>query len=143
MNDASGFVVVINEAKMPKLKKLPELFIQILRGTLLVLDVNPEVIERYISDLGEITYAKNSDRKQTARLNARVEEVWWGLRDLTSDADLSKYANGRPYDITSAEGLIFPKEKMFRLLERYGLPVRKCRVLNFEEYARRVRRNRL
>jgi len=130
MNDASGFTLVINEAKAPKLKKLPELFAQTLQNTFLTLGINSEVTERYISDLGEISYAKNSDRKQTARLNARVDEVWWGLRELSNDTDLSVYASSRPYDIPSSGGLLFPKENMFKLLERYELPVRKCRTFD-------------
>jgi hypothetical protein len=73
MNDANRFTVIINEAKAAKLKRLPELFIQTLRGTLLTLCVNPEVVDKYIVELGEITYAKNADRKRTAQLNSTTQ----------------------------------------------------------------------
>jgi len=130
MNDASRFTIVINEAKAAKLKKLPELFIQTLRETLLALCVNPEVIDRYITELGEITYSKNSDRKRTAQLNKNTDTAWWALRDLNDDIDLSVYTNGMIYNTSGTDEVLVPKEKMFELLGKYGLPVRKCRAFD-------------
>ena len=130
MNDASRFNIVINEAKVAKLKKLPELFIQVLSDTLLMMGVNPEIIDRYINDLGDITYAKNSDRKKTAQLNANTRSAWWALRDYTADVDLSVEANRDLYNTSGIDEVIYPKEKMLELLCRYGLPVRKTRAFD-------------
>jgi len=130
MNDASRFTVVINEAKAAKLKKLLELFIETLRETLFAICVNPEVIGSYIADLGEITYAKNSDRKRTAQLNKNTEYAWWGLRDYTDSVKLSVCANNAIYNTSGTDEVIEPKKKMLELLGRYGLPVRKFRALD-------------
>jgi hypothetical protein len=132
MNDASRFTVVINEAKVTKLKKLSELFIQTLRETFLALGVNQEVAERYIVELGEITYAKNSDRQKTAQLNKNAETAWWSLRDIRGDVELSVYANKTIYKESNSEEYFYPKEKMLELLGRYGLPVRKCRAFDLK-----------
>ena len=59
---------MINDAKALKLKKLPELFIRTLREALLSISADPKVVDRYIDELGEITYSKNIDRKRTAQL---------------------------------------------------------------------------
>ena len=128
MNDASRFNIVINEAKAAKLKRLPELFIEVLRNTLLMLGVNLEVTDRYISELGEITYARNADRKKTAQLNANTRTAWWALRDYVSDSDSSVIANNDIYNTSGTDEVIEPKKKMFELLGRYGLPVRKARA---------------
>ena len=128
MNDASRFNIVINEAKAAKLKKLPELFIEVLRDTLLTLGVNPGVADRYISELGETTYARNSDRKKTVQLNTNTRTVWWALRDYASDTDSSVIANNDIYNTSGTDEVIEPKKKMLELLGQYGLPVRKARA---------------
>ena len=131
MNDSSRFTVIINDAKAAKLKKLPELFIRVLRETLLALCVNSEVVDRYIAELGEITYSKNADRKRTAQLNKNADSAWWALRDLRDDTELSVYANGMFYNTPGIVDESFkPKEKMLGLLGRYGLPVRKFRAFD-------------
>jgi hypothetical protein len=129
-NDASRFTVVINEAKAAKLKKLPELFMQTLRETLHTIGVNPEVANRYVSELGEIQYAKNSDRKRTAQLNKNTESVWWALRDYADDVGLSVCANNALYNTSGTDETLVPKEKMLELLGRYSLPVRKFRAVD-------------
>ena len=132
MNDASRLTIVINEAKAAKLKKLPELFLQNLQATLLALNVNPDVVSRYMDELGEITYYKNSDRTQTARLNKCVDAVWYALRDLTNDVELSVWANNYMHGAPDgAEGnYSTPRENMIKLFGRYGLSVLKFRALD-------------
>ena len=127
MNDASRLTIVLNNAKAAKLKKLPELFMQTLKATLLTLGINPEVVDQYISELAEITYFKNSDRTKTAWLNKCTETVWFGLRDMTDDVELSIYANKMLYGTSSNNDRKYykPKEKIIELFGRYGLPVRK------------------
>ena len=130
MNDASRFTVVLNEVKAVKLKKLPELFICTLREALLSISVNPDVIDRYITDLGNIKYAKNSDRKRTAQLNKNIDNTWWALRSLTDDVDLSYYVNQMIYNTSGMDAVMIPAETMLDKLSVYGLPVRKCRALD-------------
>ena len=135
MNDASRFTVVVNEAKAARLRKLPELFIQTLREIFLAMGINPEIIDRYISELGEITFAKNADRKRTAQLSKNTETAWWALSDLSENdildnAILSLYANNIIYNVSCREEVVRPKQKMLELLGRYGLPVIKCRAFD-------------
>jgi len=132
MNDATRLTIVINEAKAAKLKKLPEYFMENLRKTLLALCINPEIVDRYLTELGEIIYMKNSDRKQTARLNKCTEAVWFALRDLTDDIELSVWANnylhGAPDD--AERNYTTPKENLTKSLSMYGLPVIKTRAFD-------------
>ena len=130
MNDASRFTVVINEAKAARLRKLPELFIQTLRETFLALGVNPEVADRYISELGEVTYARNTDRKRTAQLSKNTEAAWWALENFSGDAELSLYANDVPFNISGKDEVVWPRKKMLELLGRYGLSVLKFRAVD-------------
>lgn len=121
-------MVVINEAKVAKLKKLPELFIQTLRETMLAFSVNPEVIERYFAEAGEISYARNADRKMTAQMNKSTDTAWFSMRDYRYDVDLSVCTSAD--SIYGADETYKPKDKFLGLLERYGLPMRKCRALD-------------
>jgi len=130
MNDASRLTVVINHAIAPRLKKLEELFFHNLRETLLDLSVNPDVIDRYITDLGEVTYAKNTDRKKTAQLNKNTESVWAALRNRTDDVEISTWTNGAMYNLSGQDEFLVPREKIVELLARYGLPVRKARAFD-------------
>lgn len=130
MNDASRFTIIINGAKVAKLKKLNELFIQTLHETLLAICVNPEVADRYVAELGEITYSKNAGRKRTAQLNKNCDTAWYALRDLTDDTELSVWANNYIYKESDSEEYRSPKEIMLELLDRYELPVRKFRAFD-------------
>ena len=130
MNDLSRFTVVINNAKSAKLKKLQEEFIQMLREVLLSLCVNPEVIDRYIEELGEITYSRNSDRKRTVQLNKNTEMVWAVMRSYVDDIELSSFANRVIYNTSGTDEPIIPKQKMLEELRRYELPIRKCRAFD-------------
>ena len=132
MNDASRFSIVINNAKVPRLKKLPELFVGLLRDALLSLGVNPEVVERYIEESGEITYAKNSDRKKTAQLNKNMEAAWWALYDSSDDLEMSLSVNEMIYNTSGADECVVPNEKMLELLSKYELPVRKFRAYDLK-----------
>ena len=126
MNDASRLTIVINNAKADQLKKLPELFMENLRAALLALCINPEVIDRYIQELGAITYIKNADRKQTARLNKCTDAVWYALRDLTDDTELSVYANNHLHGTPDDERKYrTSKEMIAECFAVYGLPVHK------------------
>jgi len=130
MNDASRFTVIINNVKAEELEKLPELFKRMLRESLLTLGVNPEVVDLYIGELGEITYSKNADRKRTAQLNKNVEAAWWFLREYQDDIELSAYSNEMIYNTSGVDEILVPRKKMIELLSKYGLPVRKIRAFD-------------
>jgi len=131
MNDATKLTIVINEAKAAKLKKLQELFVANLRATLLAMSFNPDVVGRYMAELGEITFAKNADRKQTARLNKCADAVWYALRDLSDDVELSVLANDYWHGAIDNGGeYSSPRENAVKAFAVYGLPVLKIRALD-------------
>ena len=130
MNDASKFTIVINEVKVAKLKKLSLLFIETLRATLLAISINPDVVDRYAKELGEITYIKNSDRRKTAWLNKCTEAAWWSLTKFSGDVDLSIYANEYLHGsvLENDKDYSTPKENIVNLLGVYGMPVLKLQA---------------
>jgi len=125
MNDASRFVVVIKDAKLERLRNLPNIFIDVLCATLLSFSVTPEVIDCYLNDLGEIHYSKNSDRKKTAQLNKHVDDIMYSIHHHPEEDDVetSLHANTLIYNTSGMDDVIIPREKMIELLGRYGLPV--------------------
>ena len=124
MNDASRFTVVVDNVTAIKLKKLHEMFFRALVDTLYSLNVNPEVINYYLEELGDtVIYAKNADRIKTARLNKCTEDVMHALDDTSIGLELSMFANRLMCNMTDKDGPIVPKEKMIELLGKYGLPV--------------------
>ena len=80
--------------------------------------------------MGEITYAKNADRKRTAQLNKNAEIAFWAQRDYSTAVELSLCANNMVYNITGQDEEIVPRRKIIELLAKYGLPVRKCRAFD-------------
>jgi len=130
MNDATRFVIVINEAKIARLRDIANIFIENLRATLLALCINPDVVSKYISDLDEVNFVKNSDRKKTAWLNNAADDTWFALRRLTDDISLSVAASKCRHAVkdNTGEHYISATERMIRHLERYGLPTIKCRA---------------
>jgi len=124
MNDASGFTVVINDAKAAKLKKLHEMFNHVLVDTFYSMSVNPEVIGCYLNELGnKVIYTKNADRKKTAQHNQRVQDLFFILEDISNDIKLSLIVNNSYYKLSDTDEAIKPKEKMLELFGKYGVPV--------------------
>lgn len=126
MNDASRLNVVINHATDSKLKALEKLFFHNLREILLDLGVNSDVVDLYVADLGEVAYAKNADRKKTAQLNKNTGSVWWALRDLTDDVEISVSTSHVTHNATGRDEVLIPREKTLELLTRYGLPIHRA-----------------
>jgi len=124
MNDASRFTIVANNVTTAKLKKLHEIFNQVLVDTLHSININLDVIGCYLEELGnKVIYAKNADRKKTAQLNKCTEDVLWTLDNTSNSIELSMFANNLMCNMTDNDGPIVPKNKMIELLGKYGLPV--------------------
>ena len=130
MNDATRFVIVINEAKIARLRNITNIFFENLRATLLALCINPDVVSKYISDLGEISFVKNSDRKKTAWLNNSSDDTWFALGNLTDDVSLSVAASKCWHAVKDNKGehYISATERMIKRLEVYGLPTIKFKA---------------
>ena len=130
MNDATRFSIVLNEAKMPKIKKLEPLFKDVLYQTLIEMGMNPDVAEKYLAELGDIAYAKNSDRQRTAQLNKSAEYVWYYLNDLKGDVEISIPIN-KSYFKYGLDQFGNSQQLFFEMLEkRYGLNIRRFRAFD-------------
>jgi len=132
MNDASRFTVVIDDVKSASLKNLPEIFMKKLRDVLLAHCINPEVVERYIAELGKISYAKNEERKRAALLNKNVQATWRAMQRYDSYTDISFCVNKMLFNLSGSDKLIVPEIKMRELLAKYRLPVIKFRAFDLK-----------
>jgi len=133
MHDATRFSIVLNEAKMPKLKKLETEFKNVLALTFHELGVNPEIVDQFINDLGEITFSKNSNRSSTAKINKVVEGVWAAFRFAREDLDLSLWSNRQLYKMKGAEDYRQSYELMLEILgDHYEQPVLKRQALDLK-----------
>jgi hypothetical protein len=130
MNDASRYVLVVHRPLAKDFKRLPELFIETLREAMLLEQINPAVIDRYIAEIGEVTFAANAGRQETARLNKACANSWYGLNKYRDNACLSVFAshmNVGDYELDTRDK---PSHMFKDMLKRYGLPVIKSRALN-------------
>ena len=66
VNNATRFTVVIFGVKCNQFKNIKEKMIAAIRNTLLAMSLNPEMIDEYLRQSGDITFTANQDRKLTA-----------------------------------------------------------------------------
>jgi len=131
LNEATQFVVVVNPATAATLRRLPERFREVLSETLLGLGVNPAVVDRYLAELGDVAYAKNTDRKITAQITHATRELSWAVGRYDDSAELSRWCSSRHVNITNRPADAFaPKTALLDALGRYGLPVRQTRAFD-------------
>ena len=130
MNDACRYVIVVQKPMARDWKRLPQLFKETLCETLLKEQINPDVIDRYIGDMGEITFAANSGRQKTAWLNKASANAWYGLYSYGDNACLSVYASHMNVDYAIDDR--GKPSNMFKkmMMKRYGLPVIKSRAFD-------------
>jgi hypothetical protein len=132
MNDATRFVVCVNEVKAHDFKKLPELFFQVLKDVMLAFGVNPEIIGKYFSEPGGFEYVRNVGRQKTAWLNKTADAIWYAFDQSHDSAAVSMSASGHPVGVPNDQHrLAHPnRDFMAALGERYNLPARKCTVFD-------------
>lgn len=128
-----AFVLYGLTAKM--LPRLPELIHDGIRGLLQSEYVRPEIIERYLDDLGrEVVYRANSDRKAVAGCNKVCGRIQM-FPELFEAGDLYQrkllpWLNDEPLP---GSGYVLAHEALItKLKERYGENVQSCRALELE-----------
>ena len=126
MNDASRYVLVVHRPMAKDFKRLPELFRETLREALLAEQINPDVIDCYISDLGDIAFAPNSGRQKAAWLNTACNNAWYGSNMYTDNTYSSVFASHLNIGNHADNSRSKPSEMLKELLKRYGLPVVRC-----------------
>jgi len=89
MNNSTNFLVVLNGAKMTRLKNFESEFKMLLRLNLLEIGVSSKVIDEYLTKLGSIEFGKNSNRSKTAQMNKLVLYVWHTLNVERSETAIS------------------------------------------------------
>ena len=117
------------------LQKLPELVIEGIRGLLQSEYVRPEIIERYLDDLGrEVVYRTNSDRKAVAGCNKVCQRIQM-FPELFEVGDLYQ-RRALPWlndETLPGKGYVLAHDALIaQLKERYGGNVQTCRALELE-----------
>src|SRR5690625_2480821 len=69
VNHANRYTVVIYELKRKDLKDISSIIKTAIKNTLLAENINPEIVEEYMQQAGEINFTKNINRKATAWVN--------------------------------------------------------------------------
>lgn len=117
------------------LPRLPELIHDGIRGLLQSEYVRPEIIERYLDDLGrEVVYRANSDRKAVAGCNKVCGRIQM-FPELFRAGDLYQhrvlpYLNDEP--LSGSRYVLAHEALITKLKERYGENVQSCRALELE-----------
>lgn len=132
---ASRCAFVLHGLKVKHLPQLPELVLAGIRSLLESEYVRPEIIERYLDDLGrEVSFRANSSRKVVASCNKVCERVEW-FSDLLETEHL--FQQGIMLclndDVLSGGKYLLAYEALIgQLQERYGDNIRACRALELE-----------
>ena len=66
VNHATRFTVAVYQVKRKDLKGMPEMIKRAIANTLLYMNINPEIVEEYMSLCGDVTFTRNSNRKAAA-----------------------------------------------------------------------------
>ncbi|MCL1914767.1 MAG: hypothetical protein FWG10_13045 [Eubacteriaceae bacterium] len=89
MNNASRYCVVLDGIKAKDWPKLSKVFVERLRDVMLAEQINPDIIDRYLSEAGEIEYLRNNNRQMTSWLNKACETACFGYQNYDNDIDIS------------------------------------------------------
>jgi hypothetical protein len=127
MNDATRFVVCVNEVKARDFKKLPERFSEVLQDEMLSYGINQDIVSKYIAELGDFEYFRNVGRQRTAWLNKAAESVRYALNYCRESAAASQRASAYPVGAPNDnQRMARPNRDFLEALgKRYGLPARK------------------
>ena len=135
VHGASRCAFVLYGVTAKLMPKLPELILEGIRTLLRSEYVRPEIIEKYLDDLGrEISFRANSSRKAVAGCNKVCERVKM-YPELFEAGDLyqRKVLPWLNEDFLPGRGYMKAHEAIIaQLQERYGEPVQTCRALELE-----------
>lgn len=135
VHEASRCAFVLYGVTAKLLPKLPELILDGIRTLLESEYVRPDIIERYLDELGrELSFRANSSRKAVAGCNKVCERVKM-FPELFEVGDLyqRKILPWLNEDFLPGRGYMKAHEAIIaQLHERYGEPVQSCRALELE-----------
>jgi hypothetical protein len=138
-HDSSRCGFVLYGIKAGDVKKLDSLMTDGIRACLESECINPELIERYMADCGEVSFTKTANRTAVARLNKLCKRSYYYAEDFTTDTLLQKdilpSLNNDLVTDRSAEGKGYfsTYEKLAEDLSgRYGMYPYRCRAAELE-----------
>jgi len=126
MNDASRYTIALKNIKHKDWSKLPQIFIDNLREVMLDEQINPDVIELYINNLGVASYYKNSDKQMTSWLNKACEAACLGYSNYDTNISISRFINRYHVGSKDENDYWQPYERFHQKLNEYGLPLKRC-----------------
>ena len=132
MNEASHYCVMLCDIKAKHFSKLPQIFTERLREVMLAEQINPDIIDRYFAEAGEIEYFRNSNQQMTAWLNKACDYVWLGYRKRDTDIDISLFACDIHVGTKDEKDYWKPSERFHSYLSKYGLPLKRCRAFELD-----------
>jgi hypothetical protein len=132
MNDASRYCVALDGIKAKDWPKLSKLFVERLREVMLAEQINPDIIDRYLSEAGKIEYFRNNNKQMTAWLNKACEAACLGYQNRDNDVDISLFACRYLVGTKHEKDYWEPSEKFHARLSVYGLPLWRCRAFEFD-----------
>lgn len=123
VNNSTNFAVAVYQVKRKDLKNIEKIIKEAIATTLLTMNVNPEIVEEYLVQAGELVFTKNSDRKATSRLNQTVKQCIFDVYerydgiDKVFDDTIGIDSNYSPVNFSKSfkDGFI-PYQRMFEEL---------------------------
>lgn len=134
MCDSSRYVVVLHGLKAKELRELGRHVTAAVREALLLEQINPEIVERYLQAAGEPVLLKNGDRKQTARLNKACELLPYMVSGHEEEG-AAEWGRQVSRSLVGDTGNDYfqPNERMAEDLKQLGIePLYRCRVFELE-----------
>lgn len=131
MCDQNQYVAVLYGITAKHYANLDWLILDAIRHTMLKQRLNPEIVERYLSGCGPISYVKNTGSSGTARLTKASQRAAIAMHvtmrhDNKMDA-LGVFANHEPVGITGE--FYHPEDRMAEDLKAFGIePIYKYRA---------------
>lgn len=127
VNNATRFTVSIFGMKRNRLKDIKSYMISAIRNTLLAMNLDPDVVEKYMRQAGDPVFVPNHDRKLTAWVNRQGLDAAFVVGDAANESAGEMKFNdtlGRKvsrnianYSGKSAESYI-PAEEMIKALSQ-------------------------
>lgn len=107
MCDQNRYVVVLYALKGKDFTKLNELILAAIRHTLLKQQINPEIVDQYISSAGPVSFVRNTGKSETAHLNHACRAAEFAARHIEDvaayDDMLGVHASNYPVGISTDE----------------------------------------
>jgi len=132
VNHATRFTVSIFGVKRNQFKNIAAKMDTAIRRTLLAMNINPEVVDEYMRQAGEIAFASNHDRKITAWVNTQSLRAALlvghaqnkSMGGLTFDDTMGHIVSRSPVDYSKGHDKMYiPAEAMVKALaELTGKP---------------------